>query len=395
MMRHAWLLALGLGGCSALSVTQETFSNAPRPSACRASPEGGRLVADRGIGGTGAPSAQRQPPDQRTADRGIGGSGAPALQMPMQVADRGIGGTGIGGTGIIGVVTGFGSICLAGRTVELPDDVPVRMDDRPSDPASLRTGQVAAVGARKVLGALSARTIDILHTVIGPVDAASPGTLTVAGQQVHFPGATGPALDAKPGTWVAVSGLRRPDGSVEATRIDPAEPGLVTVRGELVRIYGATRIGSLGIRLPPSSNLPGGWSIVVTGHIISGVLVADTASIEPNENPSDYFGPATTNFIVEGYITATPGGYLVNHLFVAAPGSDTATPTRRGVVTFERTPDGKLKTTFESPNDLSRAAASPSHNDPFNPAIPGSTLIPRPPPPGPDDSRDRPSRGRR
>ncbi|MBV8397362.1 MAG: hypothetical protein JOZ17_01325, partial [Acetobacteraceae bacterium] len=68
---------------------------------CRVGPDGGPLLSDRGIGGTGA--AFKVPP--AVADRGIGGTGA--AFAPSNWADRGI-----GGTGIIGVITGFASVCL-------------------------------------------------------------------------------------------------------------------------------------------------------------------------------------------------------------------------------------------------------------------------------------------
>lgn len=390
----AWLFVLGLAACSTRA-PGTSASYMPNQPACRATLEGARLVADRGIGGTGAPVHQPSLPAQRSADRGIGGSGAPALQtapdlrLQMETADRGI-----GGTGIIGVVTGFGSICLAGQRVELPDGVQVRIDDRASDMDALRTGHVVAVNARKSGGALTARTIDVLHLVVGPVESVSPGAMTVAGQQVRLKGANGPALDAKPGAWVAISGLRQPEGTIEATRADLASPDLVMVRGELVRIYGATRIGSLAVRLPAGSSLPGGWSVVVTGRLEGSVLIADTAAIDPNENPSEFFGPATTNFIVEGYVTAARGGYFVNHLFVPAAGLDVTAPTRRRVLAFERTPDGKLSAAEDLLGDhggLNRDA-SQNRNDPFAGPLPGSMLTPRTLPPPPED---RPTRGRR
>ena len=60
-------------------------SVAADPAVCRVGPDGGPQLADRGIGGTGAPVLE--------TDRGIGGTGGP------QLADRGIGGTGIVGVG--------------------------------------------------------------------------------------------------------------------------------------------------------------------------------------------------------------------------------------------------------------------------------------------------------
>src|SRR5579875_1068294 len=97
LRRGAVLLAAALSACSPrLAPTAEQPSPArPSPAMCRVGPDGGPLVSDRGIGGTGAPVS-----GSAVADRGIGGTGA-----PTQFAERGL-----GGTGIIGVVTGFASV---------------------------------------------------------------------------------------------------------------------------------------------------------------------------------------------------------------------------------------------------------------------------------------------
>ena len=165
------------------------------------------MTADRGIGGTGAPPVQQ-------ADRGIGGTGA-----PMQVADRGI-----GGTGIIAVITGFASVCLAGQEVALAPDVPVSIGDQPASVDALRAGQVAVVDAAGTAPSLQARRIAIRYEVSGPVDSVNGDQLVVAGQTVAVSSTTWGARPAR-GDWVSVSGLRRPDGVIMATRIDRAEPG--------------------------------------------------------------------------------------------------------------------------------------------------------------------------
>ncbi len=149
----------------------------PPPAVCRIGPDGGRPVADRGIGGTGAP--------------------------PVQVADRGI-----GGTGIIGVITGFASVCVAGEEVALPPGV-LRPDRRGPGGAG-RPARRAGGGARwrpGRPGRVAGPRIAVRHVVVGPVDAVGPGTMTVAGQMVAVAGSTGGAVAATPGQWVAVSGL--------------------------------------------------------------------------------------------------------------------------------------------------------------------------------------------
>jgi hypothetical protein len=308
--RLLWLLLAGLAGCSHPA---PPVAVAPSPALCRIGPDGARPVADRGIGGTGA---------------------------VVQSADRGI-----GGTGIIGVITGFASVCVAGEEVALPPGVTARMDEDPARLSDLRAGQVVAIEAAGQDGDLQARRIVVRHAVIGPIEATGPGTMTVAGQLVGLTGATGSAVAAKPGLWVAVSGLRMGNGMIAATRVDPAPPGRLLVRGELVRIYGATRIGSLPVQLPPDVNLPAGWPVTVTGFMQGGVLVADSATLDvASQSPSAYFGPSVSNFIVESFVSVLAGGYLVDRDFVSGRGFGVAGTQDRGIARYTRAPGGLVAT---------------------------------------------------
>ncbi len=331
MRRAAWLSLLALAACSGPATPPPAAVSADSPAACRVGPGGGRPVADRGIGGTGAPAAQ-------TADRG--GSAVETADRggsAVETADRGI-----GGTGIIGVITGFASVCVAGEEVALPDGLPASIDGRPATLDDLRAGQVVAVHAAGPPRALLAREIAVRHAVIGPVQARVDGVLTVAGQRVQVGDATGAAVDAAPGQFVAVSGLRQPGGVIVATRIDPAPSGPVLVRGELVRIYDTARIGALTLRLPDGSTMPGGFPMVVTGTLRGDVLVADSIARDiADESPAAYFGPAVSNFVVEGYPAVVAGGYFVSRDFVRG---DAFRPEAqgRGIVAFSRRPEGGL-----------------------------------------------------
>jgi hypothetical protein len=86
------------------------------------------------------------------------------------------------------------------------------------------------------------------------------------------------------GDWVAVSGFRTPAGAILATRVDPRAPGTVTVSGLLRRRPAGTRgdlahISRLSIRLPAGMPPPPNpHRVTVTGHLIGGVLVADSVN---------------------------------------------------------------------------------------------------------------------
>lgn len=196
---------------------------------------------------------------------GIGGTGI--------TADGGIGGTGIqadADLGLIGIITGFGSICVNGIEVHYGPDTPVTNDGAASSPASLALGQLVAVRATVTSGQARARDIQVVDAVVGRVTAFDPAAnqLEIAGQRVQLAASTVLAAGAAPGSLagenVRVSGLWRADGSVAATRIAaaPADaaprvtaewPNLGTLR-LIVEGYvgdvrpGAVRIGGLLFR---------------------------------------------------------------------------------------------------------------------------------------------------
>ena len=176
-----------------------------------------------------------------------------------QMAERGI-----GGTGIVGTITGFGSVCVDGVEVGIDPAAPVLMDGTPQTAASLSIGQVAAIAAETTPEGLQARSLSVRHEVTGPVQSVGAGRLVVAGQRVRS-NQPSPQL----GSWVTISGLRDPEGIIHASRIDPAGPGLVPglviVSGPLTREAGVARIDTL--RLRGGGTLPAaGTPVTVSGQ---------------------------------------------------------------------------------------------------------------------------------
>jgi hypothetical protein len=275
------------------------------------------------------------------ADRGIGGTGAPAS---VQTADRGI-----GGTGIIGVITGFASICLGGQEVGYGPALPVLIDGQPATPAELRAGQLALVDASGPEAGLQARRVLIRHEVTGPVQSsfaadapATPGSrmLRVAGQRVAVAPAT--LGDGAPpvGAWVAVSGFRDPDGIIRATRIDRARPGEGRIAGTLLAEGGHLRIGTAEVVPAPGMVLMPGREVVVAGRWSDGVLYA--AAAEPDlllVEPGAFFGPAVATLVIESYAGLNDGGLVIGRVRQRADGLT----IRRSVVELARRPDGALQ----------------------------------------------------
>jgi len=162
-----------------------------------------------GIGGTGTPALQP----------GIGGTGEPSKTPP-----------GIGGTGIIGTITGFGSIFVNGYEVEYQADLPISLKGQTVTPDALRVGQVVAIEATGEGERLTARNISVRHEVAGPIEWVDrdAGRAGVLGQTVEIPNEvivddasrTISIDDLKVGDRIDVSGLRRGDGVIAASRVD-------------------------------------------------------------------------------------------------------------------------------------------------------------------------------
>ncbi len=178
----------------------------------------------------------------------------PGLADEKPPSDRGIGGTGISALpgephaiGFIGAIQRFGSIYVNGDRIAYASDVAVMIDGRPSRPEDMRIGQVVKAVARRRDGILSTDRIDILSEVVGPVEALEGESMIVLGQRVHL-GTTG-SREFTLGQRVAISGLRRPDGTISARLVEMAggRPdqvvGPAVYRGWTLSIGGLTLFG--------------------------------------------------------------------------------------------------------------------------------------------------------
>jgi hypothetical protein len=247
-----------------------------------------------GIGGTGAPTASAEDPG------GIGGTG---IWSGADDED------GIGGTGIEGTITGFGSLCVNGLRVGYDDATVVTTSEGAAISAGrLRRGDVVRISAEPRGAALHARAIELRHEVAGPVariDAAG-GALEVLGQRVRVGPET--RLDAAlaEGDFVRVSGLRRGDGEIAASRVERTEPDAeVGVIGTVeARPDGTFAIGALSVEAEPGAPaLVAGSRARLCGRLEGGRLLADEVAPEPVVP----FGGAVTRVSLEGFARAVPG----------------------------------------------------------------------------------------
>ena len=153
--------------------------------------------------------------------------------------DTGIGGTGraeedsgIGGTGVFGTITDFGSVCVNGLRIRYGDDAAVEINGQGAQIADLALGQLVWIEALLEEGELWADRISVFSAVIGPVQAVDTQQwrLEVSDQIVDVP-EQAILLDVlnrrmadlsgiEVGDVVDVSGLRRADGHIVASRME-------------------------------------------------------------------------------------------------------------------------------------------------------------------------------
>jgi hypothetical protein len=267
----------------------------------------------------------------------------PGADGRMQIAERGIGGTGPvtrpppsptpGGTppptGIAAVITGFGSICLAGLEVQLAPSLAVTIDGATASPRHLAAGERAVLVATWQDDRPATAEVAIRHEIVGPVQSVlRPDHLIVAGQDVHVaPGAWVQAA-LTPGTWIAVSGLPQPDGGVLASRIDPAAAAAgVLLHGRLRRDGHGFAIGALPV-LGGNFDKLAGQRVRLVGRLVDDRLMVALAVPDRLESdPALVFGPRVTHYAIQTLIGGGDGaGPFAVHMALPPGTALPATP---------------------------------------------------------------------
>jgi hypothetical protein len=253
-------------------------------------------------------------------------SGSPGIGGTGEVAGEGngIGGTGnyatapgIGGTGVVGAITGFGSIFVNGYEIDYTPNLPVTYRDGRLPTADLRVGQVVAVEAAGEGKRLRARTIAVRHEVAGPIESidADGRNLSVMGQRIALgEGAATPAplAELKTGQHIEVSGSRREDGLIVASRLDRSAPGASSfVRGRITAIDSrGFRVNGLRVTSSPGTRPAGlrsGQEVSIAGRAAADGLRARRIAIAPRTP----FGGRVSRLSIEGFARVGRGGTLV------------------------------------------------------------------------------------
>jgi hypothetical protein len=254
---------------------------------------------------------------------------------------------GIGGTGIVGVITGFASVCVDGLEVAYDNSAKVDIDGTEGTPSALRAGQIVVIQAKGSTATPVAQTISVRRQVTGRIESIElgTGTLTIAGQAVSVPAGTWGADTVRLGDWVAVSGLRRTDGMLIASRLDLAPAGAMTVRGQVTREGDTARIGELVLNGAAAADLKTGQYVIVSGQYVGGrPQVHAVAQDALFSNPASYFGTAVNHLVLQAFVRVANGAVYLNGLKVAAGPGVSGKPGADGVaiVSLERKSDGSF-----------------------------------------------------
>ena len=232
--------------------------------------------------------------------------------------------SGLGGTGIIGAVTGFGSIFVNGVEVEVDRRTRLGVDGEAVADYRFERGDVVeilAVGS----SLMQARRLGVRHEVIGPVEHVDARTrrLRVLGQTVLAPPQAGALPQA--GERVAVSGFRDAAGRIHATRLAPAGPGPLLLRGPVTPGTGGIfRIGAQPVRVTGGTPPAPGVLVRVRGELRGGVLEAGRLT----RLDADPFGAAARRLLVQGFVRRTAQGYAIDNVPFAVAGPAAPTTTR-------------------------------------------------------------------
>ncbi|MCC6923870.1 MAG: hypothetical protein IT525_12545 [Nitrosomonas sp.] len=243
------------------------------------------------IGGTGSEISRSD----------IGGTGA-------KVVNEG----GIGGTGIIGTITGFASICVNGVEVHYDSNTPVFVDGRLATIRELAVGQVVIVRAPEMASEVTAHHISINHAVAGPINHIDhqTGEMHVLGQVVRA-NTLRELSNFKIGDWTQVSGHRLANGTIVASHIEVTPPASEAILNGYVTnidtdgydVYG-TRIRHDFKSMPVQ--IAEGMEITVTGDWNGDNLQARHIQTEPTRHAIG----RVEHLVIEGYIHALQGNAI-------------------------------------------------------------------------------------
>jgi len=267
-------------------------------------------------------------------DRGIGGTGA-ASEPKTRESDRGI-----GGTGVVGTIQRFGSIIVNDLRISYPQDVSVSLDGEPAKVSDLKIGQVVRVVADRRPAGLSTRKIEVASEVVGRIDGVSLGRFSVLGQTVSLAGLSGADSQWRIGDHVAVSGLRRLDGTIVASLIEKRPGEAARVAGPVVEAPdGSLTLGRLKLSGVDRDLI--GRRALLEGRLAGGLF-----EVSSGKSEQALLGPNVKALSIEAYVERSGGGLRLGSGLEVAGGKASNLPRGeavRAIITTSVGGNGRLQ----------------------------------------------------
>lgn len=236
---------------------------------------------------------------------------------------------GIGGTGIVGLLTEFGSLYINGNYVRTDASTAFSDGFGPLQKGHLRVGHSLTVEASGSVTNLIARRVHVTHPLVGRISSIEENGMLMRVNGVVV------ALERrlqgfKVGDRVAVSGLWR-EQKVVASHLSRARSNLDLVSGDVSRGNGGVRIGPLRV-------VGGGIGRAKTNGFATavGTFDAAAATMRAQRATSERFtgaAGALQRLSIEGYLERTASAPGVR---VAGLGHSFERNLRFGSATTER-----------------------------------------------------------
>lgn len=202
---------------------------------------------------------------------------------------------GIGGTGIVGIMTGQGSVLINGLRVEVPDGARLTLNGVSVGESALHPGVAMTVVAEARADRFVATRIDAEHPLIG--------TVTQKGGR-FFVNATAIVMDADArtapvvGQRMAASGVWRADGALQTSLVQPVSGSTDRVAGTVTGSAEAGwRIGQTPVAPPRGAGVISGQYAALLGHYRDGALHAQRV-----QSGRFRTGTALEQLAVEGFL---------------------------------------------------------------------------------------------
>lgn len=210
---------------------------------------------------------------------------------------------GIVGTGIVGAITGLGSIFVNGQRIFFAENMPVHSSLGMRTAKSLVPGETVVVEAGRQDGVWQAHRITHYMPAIGPVSQSSGKGIRVLGSEiVVLPDTTfigfGDNGRPGPGDWIAVNGLWR-NTEIIATRIiriDPLPEAVVMGTYERAGRDGTFLVGGTSVQGLDIRHAEIGDALTVTGKPAGDILAARTVTV-------GLFSQPMNTVLMEGYLS--------------------------------------------------------------------------------------------